>query len=174
MPVAMLLYLPVALSMGLQFGLFLAVVAWLGPQPLGLAAPLAFVAIELLFPKLFPWRLGNSQYQVVPLLQSGELAGPFLLGFAIVWVNTAVLALARQVRLGRSGEAREAARFLLLKAPLPVLAKGPYAILTATAVSSLPVWARIPLRLPYLPIAEATGVRFAGHALMRGLRWVTS
>ncbi|MFI6094262.1 oxygenase MpaB family protein [Lentzea sp. NPDC051213] len=70
-------------------------------------------------------------------------------------------------------EAREAARFLLLKAPLPLLVKGPYAILAATAVSSLPVWARIPLRLPYLPIAEATGVRFAGHALMRGLRWVT-
>lgn len=70
-------------------------------------------------------------------------------------------------------EAREAAKFLLLKAPLPVLARGPYGILSATAVASLPVWARIPLRLPYLPIAEATGVRFAGHALMRGLRWVT-
>jgi uncharacterized protein (DUF2236 family) len=71
-------------------------------------------------------------------------------------------------------EAREAARFLLLKAPLPLLAKGPYAVLSASAVATLPVWARIPLRLPYLPIAEATGVRFAGHALMRGLRWVTS
>jgi uncharacterized protein (DUF2236 family) len=71
-------------------------------------------------------------------------------------------------------EAREAAKFLLLKAPLPMLAKGPYAILAASAVASLPLWARIPLRLPYLPIAEATGVRFAGHALMRGLRWVTS
>ncbi|MGI5500889.1 oxygenase MpaB family protein [Lentzea sp. CA-135723] len=70
-------------------------------------------------------------------------------------------------------EAREAARFLLLRAPLPMLARAPYAILSATAVASLPVWARVPLRLPYLPIAEATGVRFAGHALMRGLRWVT-
>ncbi|WP_245778075.1 oxygenase MpaB family protein [Lentzea xinjiangensis] len=70
-------------------------------------------------------------------------------------------------------EAREAARFLLLKAPLPMVARGPYAILAASAVASLPVWARIPLRLPYLPVTEATGVRFAGHALMRGLRWVT-
>jgi uncharacterized protein (DUF2236 family) len=71
-------------------------------------------------------------------------------------------------------EAREAAWFLLFKAPLPLLARGPYAVLTATAVGTLPVWARMPLRLPYLPIAEATGVRVAGHALMRGLRWVTS
>ncbi|HUQ56632.1 oxygenase MpaB family protein [Lentzea sp.] len=73
-----------------------------------------------------------------------------------------------------TAQAREAARFLLLKAPLPLVARGPYAILSATAVASLPVWARIPLRLPYLPVTEATGVRFAGHALMRGLRWVTS
>ncbi|KJK44602.1 hypothetical protein UK23_28890, partial [Lentzea aerocolonigenes] len=79
-----------------------------------------------------------------------------------------------RAELKSTREAREAARFLLLKAPLPMLAKGPYAILSATAVASLPVWARIPLRLPYLPIAEATGVRFAGHALMRGLRWVTN
>jgi uncharacterized protein (DUF2236 family) len=71
-------------------------------------------------------------------------------------------------------EAREAARFLLLKAPLPFIAKGPYAVLSATAVATLPVWARMPLRLPYLPISEATGVQLAGHALMRGLRWVTS
>ena len=56
---------------------------------------------------------------------------------------------------------------------MPLLARGPYAVLTATAVGTLPVWARMPLRLPYLPIAEATGVRVAGHALMRGLRWVT-
>ncbi|WP_439656579.1 oxygenase MpaB family protein [Lentzea sp. HUAS TT2] len=78
-----------------------------------------------------------------------------------------------RVELKGTHEARQAARFLLFKAPLPVLARGPYAILSATAVATLPAWARIPLGLPYLPIAEATGVRFAGHALMRGLRWVT-
>ncbi|HEY2388993.1 MAG TPA: hypothetical protein VGK30_18715, partial [Candidatus Binatia bacterium] len=97
MPIAALLYAPVAASMGLQLGLFLALVAWLGPSPLGLGAPLAFVALEFLFPKLFPWRLANSQYRVVALLQSGELAGPYLLTFAIVWVNAAALALARLV-----------------------------------------------------------------------------
>ncbi|GAB2830966.1 oxygenase MpaB family protein [Lentzea nigeriaca] len=80
---------------------------------------------------------------------------------------------AYRAELKGTAEAREAAKFLLLKAPLPMLARGPYAVLAATAVASLPLWARIPLRLPYLPIAEATGVRFAGHALMRGLRWVT-
>jgi uncharacterized protein (DUF2236 family) len=67
--------------------------------------------------------------------------------------------------------AREAARFLLVNPPLPVLARPPYAVLAATAVASLPAWARWPLRLPYLPIAERTAVRLAGHALVTGIRW---
>ncbi len=95
MPVAALLYLPVVVAMGLELGLFTTLVAWLGPLPLGLGAPLAFTAVEFCFPSLFPWRLAHSQYRLPTLLQTGELAGPSLLGFAIVWVNAAVLAAAR-------------------------------------------------------------------------------
>ncbi len=68
-------------------------------------------------------------------------------------------------------EAREAARFLLLRPPLPWIAKGPYALLAAGAVSSLPPWARKPLRLPRLPVVEETCVRLGGHALTRAIRW---
>ena len=68
-------------------------------------------------------------------------------------------------------EAREAARFLVLKAPLPLVVRPPYAVLAATAIATLPPWARLPLRLPYLPVAEATAIRAAGHGLVRGLRW---
>jgi uncharacterized protein (DUF2236 family) len=69
-------------------------------------------------------------------------------------------------------EAREAARFLLFQAPLPLLAKPPYAVLAATAVGTLPPWARRPLRLPYLPVTEATAIRLAGHSLVSAIRWV--
>jgi uncharacterized protein (DUF2236 family) len=69
-------------------------------------------------------------------------------------------------------EARDAARFLLVQTPLPKLAKPPYAVLAATAVSTLPPWARWPLRLPYLPVTEATAVRLAGRGLVSGIRWV--
>jgi uncharacterized protein (DUF2236 family) len=69
-------------------------------------------------------------------------------------------------------EAREAARFMLLKPPLPLPVRAPYGILAAAAVASLPSWARWPLRLPYLPLAEATVVRLAGEGLVRGIRWV--
>ncbi len=69
-------------------------------------------------------------------------------------------------------QAREAARFLLLTPPLPTLARPPYTVLAAAAVSLLPGWARSPLRLPRLPVAEAAVVRPAGHALVHAIRWV--
>lgn len=68
-------------------------------------------------------------------------------------------------------QARDAARFLLLNPPLPWAARGPYAVLAANAVALLPLWARRPLRLPYLPVIEETGVRLAGHGLTRTIRW---
>ncbi|MEU9012661.1 oxygenase MpaB family protein [Streptomyces sp. NPDC048479] len=68
-------------------------------------------------------------------------------------------------------EAREAARFILLHPPLPWIARVPYAVLTANAVSTLPQWARKPLRLPYLPGIEETCVRLGGHALITTIRW---
>jgi uncharacterized protein (DUF2236 family) len=71
-------------------------------------------------------------------------------------------------------EARAAARFLLVRPPLPVAARLPYTVLASAAVASLPVWARWPLRLPYAPLAEATLVRAGGAGLVRTLRWITT
>lgn len=69
-------------------------------------------------------------------------------------------------------EAREAARFLLLTPPLPLAARPAYGVLAANAVALLPRWARLPLRLPWLPGLEQTGIRLAGHALTGTIRWV--
>jgi ER-bound oxygenase mpaB/B'/Rubber oxygenase, catalytic domain len=68
-------------------------------------------------------------------------------------------------------EARDAARFLLLTPPLPLAARAPYGALAATAVAMLPVWARMPLLLPYFPPVELTVVRTVGRALVGGIRW---
>jgi uncharacterized protein (DUF2236 family) len=73
--------------------------------------------------------------------------------------------------LAGTAEAREAARFLLLPRPLPVAARLPYTALAAAAVGLLPVWARWPLRLPYLPATEATLGRLAGHGVVAGINW---
>ena len=76
-----------------------------------------------------------------------------------------------RAELAGTAAAREAARFLLLTPPLPAIARPPYAVLAAAAVSLLPGWARRPLHLPRLPVTEAALVRPAGHAMVHAIRW---
>jgi uncharacterized protein (DUF2236 family) len=73
--------------------------------------------------------------------------------------------------LAATAEAREAARFLLLRPPLPVIARAPYGVLAAAAVSLLPGWARRPLYLPRLPVTETVLVRPAGYAMVHAIHW---
>ena len=79
-----------------------------------------------------------------------------------------------RAELAGTAQAREAARFLLLTPPLPAVARPPYTMLAAAAVSLLPGWARRPLRLPRLPVTEAALVRPAGHAMVHAIRWATT
>lgn len=95
LPTALVLYVPPVAWMGLQIGVFTGLCSWVGPLPLGLAAPLTFSVVEFLFPTLFPWRVAHTQYRLVPLLQSGEIAGPYVLGFVMVWCNAGLVRLVR-------------------------------------------------------------------------------
>ena len=70
-----------------------------------------------------------------------------------------------------TSEAREAARFLLLNPPLPLLARPGYGALAAGAVALLPSWARGPLRLPYLPLTEKVVNLPIGDAATSVIRW---
>lgn len=67
--------------------------------------------------------------------------------------------------------ARAAARFILVRPPVPLALRAPYMLMSAAAVGLMPRWTRVPLRLPYLPIAEATAVRASGHVVTAGIRW---
>jgi uncharacterized protein (DUF2236 family) len=67
-------------------------------------------------------------------------------------------------------QAREAARFILFP-PLAVVALPLYGTLTAAAVSLLPWWARLSLRLPFTPVADALLVRPASQAVIGVMRW---
>jgi uncharacterized protein (DUF2236 family) len=74
--------------------------------------------------------------------------------------------------LGSTAQSRAAARFLLLNPPVAWHLRPGYAVLSAAAVELLPRWARLPLRVPYLPVVEPTMVRTAGQVLVTGLRFV--
>ncbi len=68
-------------------------------------------------------------------------------------------------------EARDAARYLLIQPPLPLAGRAPYGLICAAAVALMPAWTRFPLRLPWLPVSEATVLRPAGGLITRTLRW---
>jgi len=68
--------------------------------------------------------------------------------------------------------ARQTARYLLLRPPVPLAMRPAYTLLAAAAVGLLPRWSRRPLRLPYVPIAEATAVRASGVAITSTIRWM--
>ncbi|MFF4490744.1 oxygenase MpaB family protein [Streptomyces sp. NPDC001544] len=68
-------------------------------------------------------------------------------------------------------EARDTARFLLLRPPVPLAARLPYGVIAANAVSLLPPWASRSLWLPRLPLAEGILVRPLGSAVTSVIRW---
>lgn len=71
-------------------------------------------------------------------------------------------------------EAREAVGYVLLRPPLPLLARPAYGVLAAAAIGLMPAWTRVPLRLPLLPVAERTVVRVLGGAAVGTIRWAMS
>ncbi|MGZ5371006.1 oxygenase MpaB family protein [Aeromicrobium sp.] len=73
--------------------------------------------------------------------------------------------------LESSQAARQTTRYLLVHPPVPLALRPGYSLLAAAAVGLLPRWAREPLRLPYLPTAEATAVRATGTAITSTIRW---
>lgn len=68
-------------------------------------------------------------------------------------------------------EARAAARFVLVHPPVSFALRAPYTFMSAAAIGLMPRWARLPLRLPYLPVTEATAVRASGELVTAGIRW---
>jgi len=68
-------------------------------------------------------------------------------------------------------EAHDAIRFLLVP-PLPLIARGPYAVITSAAITMLPRWIRRELWLPVPPAVEPLLVRPATTALVRTVDWV--
>ena len=68
-------------------------------------------------------------------------------------------------------EARSAARFILVHPPVSLALRPPYTLISAAAIGLMPRWSRWPLRLPYLPVTEATAVRASGELVTAGIRW---
>ncbi len=91
--VSLLFYLVLSSYSSLQFVLLALTVRRTGFGPVAIFPALVWVALEFLYPNLFPWRLANTQFPVLAFLQVGEVTGPYGLSLVMVWVSSA-LALA--------------------------------------------------------------------------------
>jgi len=100
LPVAVFFYLCLTAYSALQFALYALGVRALGPGGWGIAPALMWTALEFLYPNLFPWRLAHSQFPLPVLIQSGDVAGPYLLSTALVWASVAATALVIEKRRG--------------------------------------------------------------------------
>ena len=73
--------------------------------------------------------------------------------------------------LASTDAARRAARFILVHPPVPLALRLPYSMLSAAAIGMMPRWTRLALRLPYMPVTEATAVRASGSIITKAIRW---
>ncbi|QHC00368.1 DUF2236 domain-containing protein [Epidermidibacterium keratini] len=84
-----------------------------------------------------------------------------------------VLALYRP-ELESTPEAREVAKFLMLRPPLPLPLVPAYSLLSSSAAGSLPSWALRMLHLPHVPRVTSMLTRPAGRLGASGVRWLMS
>jgi apolipoprotein N-acyltransferase len=126
-------FIPVPLSliflgvMGLGNGLRLGLFSWWIYHSLAsvhpwwyrfLLPPCAYVALDYLFPRVFPWYLGFTQLPALPLIQIADLTGVHGITFLLVACNVVVTALlphsARPSRTARGWMSLAFASLLLL------------------------------------------------------------
>jgi apolipoprotein N-acyltransferase len=97
-PLSLLFLGVIGLGNGLRLGLF----SWWICHSLAsarpwwyrfLLPPCAYVALDYLFPRVFPWYLGFTQLPALPLIQIADLTGVYGITFLLVACNVVVTAL---------------------------------------------------------------------------------
>ncbi len=88
--ISVIVFLLYAALQAIQMALFAMLVRVAGLGPLQIFPAIFWVAIEFLFPLLFPWHLANSQVSFLWFIQSADLVGPYGAGFIVMWFSAAV------------------------------------------------------------------------------------
>jgi len=88
--VSVLVFILYAVLQGIAQALFALMIRTIGYGPLRIYPALFWVALEFLFPYLFPWYLANSQVAFLSLIQTADLVGPYGTGFVVMWFNAAL------------------------------------------------------------------------------------
>lgn len=95
---SMLMFVSYCALAGLQFGAFGYITAKLKPASTILVYPVVWVALELLWPSIFPWQVGSTQSQWITLIQITELTGVHGISFVMLWFGAVVHGLVPRLR----------------------------------------------------------------------------
>ena len=106
--VSVIVFVVYATLQGIEVALFTFLIRIAGRGPVCLFPPMFWVAVEFLFPLLFPWHVANSQVAFSWFIQSADLVGPYGASFIVVWFNAGLY------KLLSTRHAPEARRFLPL------------------------------------------------------------
>ncbi len=92
-----------AFYQGLMYALVCYLIVKLRPRvgrfgPIGFSA--VFMLVEFVFPLLFPWYFGNSQYRFLPVIQIAEVTGVMGVTFTMVCANVLLYELLMRMRTG--------------------------------------------------------------------------
>jgi apolipoprotein N-acyltransferase len=100
--ISLMLYSLLCFACGIQFGVFAYLVRRLDnyfPDLRFVTVPCLIVAIEFLYPLLFPWTLGATTYKVLPLAQIADLVGSYGISYLIAFCNLLIYqAIAAQAK----------------------------------------------------------------------------
>lgn len=98
-PVAVVMFAAYCAWFGLQIAAFAALGAWLGTDGRLRAATVAalWVGVETFWPMLFPWRLAQSQLDLLWLVQLAEWTGAAGISFLVMWGGALAWLMARDV-----------------------------------------------------------------------------
>ena len=97
MPFSLVLFAVIGMGNGIRLGLYTAWLRWVaahdGPAWHRLLTPTcAFVLFDYLYPRVFPWTLGFSQWGAAPLIQIADVTGVHGITLLLVACNVAIAA----------------------------------------------------------------------------------
>ncbi len=98
---SVLMFVGYCALVGVQFALFGYLSAKLRHVGSLLIFPVVWVAIELLWPSVFPWQFGNTQFQRLALIQVTEITGVYGISFILIWFGALALMVFERMRTGR-------------------------------------------------------------------------
>lgn len=101
LPVAALICGALCLYQGLAYALWTFAIQKINAKSIWLTAPALFIAIEMLFPMIFPWYLANSQYNFIYAVQTADIFGVLGVSLLIVSFNILIFDISKTIVLKR-------------------------------------------------------------------------